>query len=25
VTLEEGDMQVGDKPENNYFVGDAVE
>lgn len=25
VTLEEGDMIIGDKPENNYFVGDAVE
>jgi len=25
VTLEEGDMQVGDQPENNYYVGDAVE
>lgn len=25
VQLEEGDMVIGDKPENNYFVGDAVE
>jgi len=25
VALEEGEMQVGDAPENNYYVGDAVE
>lgn len=25
VALEESEMQVGDAPENNYFVGDAVE
>ena len=25
LALEEGDMRVGDKPENNYYVGDAVE
>jgi hypothetical protein len=25
VQLDEGDMNIGDKPENNYFVGDAVE
>ena len=25
VQLDEGDMIIGDKPENNYFVGDAVE
>ena len=25
VQLEEGDMVIDDKPENNYYVGDAVE
>ena len=25
VQLDEGDMVIGDKPDNNYFVGDAVE
>jgi hypothetical protein len=25
VTLGEEDMVIGDKPENNFFVGDAVE
>lgn len=25
VTLDEGDMVIGDKPDNNYYVGDAVE
>jgi hypothetical protein len=25
VTLNEEDMVIGDKPENNFFVGDAVE
>ena len=25
INLEESEMQVNDKPENNYFVGDAVE
>ena len=23
-TLDEADMVIGDAPENNYFVGDAV-
>ena len=25
VALDEADLVVGDKPENNFFVGDAVE
>ena len=25
VQLEEGDMVIGDKPDNNYYVGDLVE
>ena len=25
INLEESEMQVNDTPENNYFVGDAVE
>ena len=25
VQLDEGDMQIGDQPENNYYLGDAVE
>jgi hypothetical protein len=25
LNVDESDMIIGDKPENNYFVGDAVE